>query len=469
MTQRSDRAVPVREQGVSFRQVLRRMLSGGGVRVIGIPVTAVLGLLNTGLIVAHTGSITYGIVNTVATLGVLLPFADLGMGVTITTAVGIAAADRDHRATAVATVRAVLARLCLVAVVGLLLVWSVTFTGLWSVVLGRDFDTGESLLIGVAVSLFFLALPCGVGARVLIGLDRNHVVVAVNITATGWALLCTLLLTAGGADGIPYVLSGFIGTLVSNAILLGIAVVALPRHGMPLGGTSLPLGEASGATQDRPPRLLAGSGWMLLIMIGLPIGLETGRLVLAHRAVPVSLSLFALGAQLYALTWSVISTSGQALWPIFARQRGDLTGNLRLWRQLVLLLGGAALVGGTCLVLVGPWLSGVISRGELVVERPQLVAFAALLLVQALHLPAGMMLTRPEELRWQAGCVAVMAAISITISIAGAPTFGGVAVSAGAAVGVLLAQFLPDLVMVGRLLRRRPSAAQPGPTAVAPS
>lgn len=455
-----------RGQGVTVRHALRRMLSGGGVRIIGIPVTAVLGLLNTGLVVAHTGSVTYGIVNTVATLGVLLPFADLGMGVSVTTAVGIASTDPDHRVTAVATVRAVLARLCVVAIIGLALVWAVTLTGGWSVVLGRDFSTGESMLIGVAVSLFFLALPCGVGARALVGLDRNHVVVAVNITATGWALVCTLLLAGAGAQGIPYVLSGFTGTLVSNAALLAVALVSLRRRGMGLRRH----GSLAADGPGRPSGLLAGSGWMLLIMVGLPVGLETGRLVLAHRTVPVELSLFALGAQLYALTWSVLTTSGQALWPIFARQRGALAGNLRLWRHLVLLLGAAAVVGGACLVLVGPWLSGVISQGELRVGRGQMLAFAALLLVQALHLPAGMMLTRPEELRWQAGCVAVMAAISITVSITWAPTFGGVAVTTGAAAGVLLGQFLPDLVMASRLLRRRPGVAQSdAATAVTPA
>lgn len=441
------------DAAVSFAHALRRVLSGGGIRVLGIPATAVLGLLNTSLIVTHTGSVTYGIVNTVATLGTLLPFADLGMGAVVTTAVGIAATDASHRPVAVATLRTVLRRLGLIALTGLVAVWVITLTGWWSTLFGRSFSTPDSLMIGLALSLFFLTLPAAVGARALIGLDKNHVVVALGITATGWALLSTGVLALADVRGMPYVLSGFVGTLVSHLILLAIAAATLRRHGMPLAAVTPPAGA--------PPEhgLLAGSGWMLVVLVGLPLGLETGRLILAHRAGAIELSEFALAAQLYALTWSVISVSGQALWPVFARQRAAADASGHLWRQMVALFGAAALVGGGVLVAVGPWFSGVVSRGALHVDRPQMLAFALLLLVQALHLPGGVLLTRPEELRWQACCVVGMAAISVTISVSLAPTYAGVAVTGGAALGVLLAQLVPDILMVDRMLRRRPEAS----------
>lgn len=437
---------------ITLTQALRRVFAGGGVRVIGIPVTGVLGLINTGLIIAHTGVISYGIVNTVATLGALLPFADLGVGAAVTTAVAIGATNPAGRRVARATVVAALRRLAVVALVGLALVWAVSLAGGWSLLLARPLTVSDNLLVGLALSLFLLTLPCGLGARILVGLDRNPVVVAINITATGWALVCTVVLVIAGADGVAFALSGFAGNLVSNATLAVIAARTLRREWTAPAAPP----EVRGPVPGR--RLLAGSGWMLVVMVGLPLGLETGRLVLAHLAPAEELSRFALGAQLYALTWSVLGTSGQALWAVFARQRGEAAANVRLWRQLVLVFGGLAVVGGALLVLLGPWLGQVISRGALTVSWQQMLAFALLLLAQALHLPGGVLLTRPEELRWQAGCVAAMAAVSITVGVVAAPQLGGVGVSLGAAAGVLLAQFLPDLVMTGRLLARRPEA-----------
>jgi len=444
---------------VTLGQALRRVLSGGGVRVIGIPVTAVLGLLNTGLIIAHTGSIAYGIVNTVATLGVLVPFADLGMGAAVTTAVAIGSEDAERRGTALATIRAARRRLCLIAGAGLVLVWGLSLGQLWPRLLARPFSWTDNLLVGVALSLFLLTIPLGLGARTLVGLDRNHVVVAVNVTGTGWALLCTFGLSLGGAPGVAYAMSGFAGNLMSNAILAVLAYRAVRRQWPESRSAGRRSSSERSERVETPQRLLAGSGWMLVVMIGLPLGLETGRLVLAHLAPAEELSRFALGAQLYALTWSVLSTSGQALWAVFARQRGEAKANVRLWRQMVLLFGAAAVVGGACLVLLGPWLSGVISGGVLEVSRVQMAAFAGLLLVQALHLPGGVMLTRPEELRWQAWCIIAMALVSVTIGVSLAPHLGGVAITLGAAVGVLCCQFVPDLVMVPRMLERRPEVA----------
>jgi O-antigen/teichoic acid export membrane protein len=430
---------------------LRIVFAGSVARIVGIPVTAILGLLNTGLVIAHTGSVLYGTVSTIATLGTLLPFADLGVGAAVTTAVAIGSTDVQHRPTVAATIRTAFFALCAVMLAGLTLSWCAALFGWWDMALSRSFSEEERVVISIALSLFFICLPFGLGSRILTGLGKNHIAVLLNLSGTAFALLFTLGLIGFQATPVSFAISSFFGTLCCNVIVAVCALHLLRRAGYGL----LKTGPDRAVQPFRNVRLLSGSGWMLIVMIGLPIGLETGRIVLSHTSSAAELSRFALGAQLYALAWSVITTAGGALWTVFAKQRRESAENLRLWRQMVAVFGCLGLAGGAGLIVLGPWLGEFISGGRVAVSPVQMAMFAALLLVQCVHLPAGVLLTVPNELRWQAACVVVMAVLSVVISIVATPTFGGPAVTAGAVIGILLAQILPDLVMVRSFLESR--------------
>jgi hypothetical protein len=58
----------------------RALLYGPVYRVLGTPVVAVLDLANTAIIVRETGEAVFGLVSLVATITLLFPFADLGIG-----------------------------------------------------------------------------------------------------------------------------------------------------------------------------------------------------------------------------------------------------------------------------------------------------------------------------------------------------------------------------------------------------
>jgi hypothetical protein len=79
-----------------------------------------------------------------------------------------------------------------------------------------------------------------------------------------------------------------------------------------------------------------------------------------------------------------------------------------------------------------------------------------LLIVQAVHLPSTVLLTRPTEARWQAIWAMVMAALSVGLGLAVVARFGAVGVCYAAALAILVAQVLPDLTWAPRLVRRRP-------------
>ena len=69
---------------------------------------------------------------------------------------------------------------------------------------------------------------------------------------------------------------------------------------------------------------------------------------------------------------------------------------------------------------------------------------------------ANVLLTRPNEARWQAQWTLAMAALSIGLGCAAAPRFGAVGVVYASALAILAAQVLPDLLWLPRLVRRRP-------------
>ncbi len=207
------------------------------------------------------------------------------------------------------------------------------------------------------------------------------------------------------------------------------------------------------------PGLLAGSMWLFLVGVGLPVGLQTGRVLLAHLSTPVELSQYALMAQIYGVCWSVLSTAGLAYWPVFVKRRAATEETVRMWWRLTAAFAGIAVIAAVCMVLLGPWAATVLSGGQIDVSAALALAFGALLVGQAVHLPATVLLTRPNEARWQALWTLAMAAISIGLGCAAAERFGAVGVVYASALAIFAAQVLPDLLWVPRLVRRRPRVA----------
>jgi hypothetical protein len=97
----------------------------------------------------------------------------------------------------------------------------------------------------------------------------------------------------------------------------------------------------------------------------------------------------------------------------------------------------------------------VLSGGRITASWSLCAAFGALLIVQAAHLPSGVLLTKPNEARWQACCIACMAAIALGGGILLAGPAGATGVVCASAAGVLFAQLVPDLFAVPALVLRR--------------
>jgi O-antigen/teichoic acid export membrane protein len=427
----------------------RALLYGPIYRILGTPVVAALGLANTAIIVRETGVAVFGLVSLIATITLLFPFADLGIGATVLSASAqLSGPSRDLDAANV--IRR--AYHVLFAVAGLVVLVALCVMALdgWSVLVGFSSGPDDRWAITVAACIFAFTIPAGLGVRILIGIDRNPLATLVLMSCPAFALGLTLVLYVIGADGIWYAISALGGLLIG--LLVG-TVLALRLCGLGISAFAPVTRTSTGS------RLLAGSMWLFLVGVGLPVGLQSGRILLAHLSTPVQLSQYALMAQIYGVCWSVVSTAGLAYWPIFVKRRAATEETVRMWWRLAAVFALIAAIATLCLAALGPWAAKLLSGGRIDVSMWLGLAFGVLLMGQAVHLPANVLLTRPNEARWQALWTLTMAVISIGLGCAAAARFGAVGVVYASALAILTAQVVPDLAWVPRLVRRRPRGA----------
>lgn len=89
----------IANQGRLAPEERRALLLGPLYRILGTPAVALLGLANTAIIVRETGEALFGLVSLVATITLVFPFADLGIGATVLSASAmLAGGSRDQNA-----------------------------------------------------------------------------------------------------------------------------------------------------------------------------------------------------------------------------------------------------------------------------------------------------------------------------------------------------------------------------------
>lgn len=431
----------------------RALLYGPLYRIVGTPVVALLGLVNTALIVRETGEAVYGLVSLVATVTLVFPFADLGIGATVLSASARLVGPNPDSGAVDVIRRAYRVLFGVAAAVIVLALWVMALDG-WTAAVGFASGPDDRWAITVGACLFALTIPAGLGPRILVGIDRNPLATLVLMSCPAFGLGLTGLLYAIDASGIWYAVSSLGGLLIGQTVG---TVLALRLSG--LGWTALSKVSPSSAGS----RLLAGSMWLFLVGVGLPIGSQAGRVLLGHLSTPAELSRYALMAQIYAICWQVLSTAALAYWPIFIKRREATEVTVRMWWRLTGVFGAVAATGMLCLMMLAPWAASVLSGGRISVSIWLAAGFGAVLLGQALHYPSLVLLTKPNEARWQALWALAMALMSIGFGAAVAGPFGAVGVVFASAIAIFVAQVLPDLLWVPTLVRRRSLVAAAGP------
>jgi hypothetical protein len=101
------------------------------------------------------------------------------------------------------------------------------------------------------------------------------------------------------------------------------------------------------------------------------------------------------------------------------------------------------------LLLAGPIIEWM-SNGTATPELPLLASFAALLVVQSLHVGSGILLITPAQLRFQAVCVVALVLANLPLSWVLAPVLGPTGPVLASVVTVAACQLVPGVIAAHR-------------------
>ena len=430
----------------SRRGVWRGMARSAGVRLLVLPVSAVLGIVVTRLVIEEYGTAAFAQYSLLVGIGALLPFTDLGMSAAVMNAVGASDSPaRDERVRRVLTTALRVLLCSATVVVGLAAL--VTVLGAWPALLGSGLLPGSGPLVAFACfAMIALAMPLGVGQRLLAGLGRNHLSIAVLGLQTPLVLSALgLLLWLDVPFGPAVATLAFAATL-----LLSLACTLLAARLLrPVVGEAV---RAVPHPRRAPGARVGDVAWPTLVqMIALPIAMQTDRLLLSHHAEPGALAEYSLASQMFTPIWALVSAAGVTLWPVFARARArgeDTSPAPMAWA-----FGGLGAALALVVALLSPVLAELASGGAIELGTPLVLSFAVLMTLQALKYPLGMYLTDPAGLRFQAAVLVAVLPLNVGLSWYLAGTLGAAGPVIGSVVGVGLAQVLATSLYVAR--RRR--------------
>ncbi|MET8801334.1 hypothetical protein [Streptomyces sp. NPDC004546] len=389
-------------------------------RAVALAVSGLAGLISVRTVVNELGVAGYALFAVVTTLPALLPFGDLGAGAAIIDAVASSdgsSASREHiQRTIVSGARALTWIGLFIATASVLVTWS----GAYSKALGAAAGPGAGACVVAVGVLLACMLPLSLGTPVLSAVNRLHVAVLLQAGGSVFALVAILLAGALDAPAAVYCSAGLSGQCVGGMTALLIAGRHLRMPLLRTVASSLRPGLCTG-------RIIHLAGPMTVISTTSALTYGTDRLVLGHMARAVDVAVYSAGAQLYSPAYSLISAAGLPLWALFTRHR---TSDGRLPRgeliRLTWWFTAAAVVIGGVLLTAGPFVAGWMTNGRVDVGGGLMAAFASLTLVQAVNYPVGMWLTDAAGLHFQAVCTAVMAVLSLALSIPLAAVLGPV-------------------------------------------
>jgi O-antigen/teichoic acid export membrane protein len=442
-----------RSAGEHRSQTWRLVARSAGARLLVLPVSAILGIVNTRLIIGHFGEGAYAQYGLLVGIGALLPFADLGMTAAIMNSVGQSddpSIDPNVRRVLITALRVLIGSCSVLLLVALL----ISVTGSWRQLLG-DGLLPHSGPVAAALCLVVIALTMlvGFGQRILAGLGKNHLSIILLGLQTPLVLVAVLLIIATKAPLGDYVA---VAAYVATLILAAAACWAAGRKVRPALGLAV-----RGVWRLRSVRgggVFAIAWPMLVQMVALPIAMQTDRLILSHVSDVSNLNEYNLAAQIFTPVWAVVSSAGVALWPIFARQRAKGSHSGPSAHTLSLAFGGGAALTCLGLALISPWLADKASGGEIRLSGAIIVSFAVLMVLQALKYPLGMYMTDVRGMRYQALMIVLLLPINLGLSWYLAIRWGAVGPVIGSAIGVFLCQVAANWIYV-----RRDALARTGP------
>ncbi|TFD70247.1 hypothetical protein [Cryobacterium gelidum] len=192
---------------------------------------------------------------------------------------------------------------------------------------------------------------------------------------------------------------------------------------------------------------------MLIIMVTLPFGIQSARLLLSHVGSTEEVAQYNLASQLFSPVLAVMAAASAALWPVYARQRarGHIVQPHVI--RIAFLTSAIALLTGVAMAALSPWLARVISIDQIVFPALLPAAFCAFVAIQSLQASLGSFLTDARGLWAQAACSMILLPANVGLSLWLITPFGAAGPVLASAMCIGLIQVVPSLVLVS--LRKR--------------
>lgn len=413
-----------------------------GVQIAVSGISGLLGIVTSRLIISHFGVDAYGQYGLLATLPYLIPFADLGIAAVIVNNIAGSKEPRTDevvRRTVMSAFRVMLASGLVIVSVSLLLY----VTGLWPVLLGGALLPGGDLAATLCFIVFGLALPMGVGSRVLIGLGRNPLQTAIQGITAPVVMLVVLAMIAVGSGAASYLaLASYLATATVSLTMIVVAARLLrPQVGAAFRDVL--------KFRSNPGVPVLHLAWPMLVqMIALPIAMQTGRVILSHRGTSEELASYNLASQMFSIVLQAIYTAGVALWPVYARARSDGERASPASATAVFTAGGLAM--GLVMTIALPFIVDIVADGAITLQWPLVAAFVVFVTIQATKYPLGMYMTDSKGLRFQLLPIFVMIPLNLGLSWALVPLVGAAGPVMASCVSVVLCQVIPNALWVRR-------------------
>ena len=307
------------------------------------------------------GEARFGVLATLASLGSLLAFLDLGIGNGLVAQVARLEATQAHAALGQLVSRGI----ALVGVVGIavasLLALAAYLAPLERLFHGADpatLDEARSALMLFAV-FFGLSLPLGAAQRVMAGLQEGYRAHAATAVFALGGLAITLALPRLGGGVLAFLAAGY-----------GMSVLA----GMPLVWTlmrrellSVPGRGWLGSPDTH--RLLHAGGLYFVLQIGLLVGSSVDTVLVSSTLGPAAVATLVVVQRLFMLVAVPVQMGSLPLWSAYshALASGDTAFVASTFRRSIRWNLAIALAGSAVLIAVTPWLAPVLTSRLLVV------------------------------------------------------------------------------------------------------
>lgn len=435
-----DEATDQRAQGRDLA-IRKGVWSGVFVRLFAILVS----LVSVPIALDALGEAQYGALVLIAGLAALLPFADLGIGNGLVTALSRdKAADDVPTMARHATAAMVIATFASVVLLVLFLTTDPLVN--WARLLGlggQPFATDVDASVRVFAICFSIGIVGNMGFRILSGLQRTHIV---NV----WQLASPIVVLAGAWVGRVegWSLPAFVAVLTGGpALVATIATLWVLMRAHP------DLRPTVGALH-RPTlvRLLRVSGLYLGLGVAAAVAFETDSLVLSWVLGPEAVTTYSVPLRVFSVVSILAAMALVPLWPAFSEslEAGDVQWARRTFQRsqrIAFLLG---LVSSVVLAIMMEPILGVWVGGEVDPPTSLVVGLAVWTVLQVSMIPVSMLLNGAGVVGFQLVAASTMAVSNVILSVVLARGVGVAGPVWATVVAYTLCSVIPALWFISR-------------------